>query len=89
MSEPTHQVRHPLTTAERKQLLALACASDRTAWTRAFRPAPPRTPLIAVGTEVMRYLESFSHLIPGRIGRWFRNITFLTNIGRQLGLFRH
>lgn len=87
MSESIDQVRGTLTTAERKQLLALACAADRTAWVHACRPSPPRTPLAAVGSELMRYLEPFSHLIPGRMGKWFRNVTFFANIGRQFGLF--
>lgn len=87
MSEPTDQIRRTLTTAERKQLLALACAADRAAWVNACRPAPPRTPLAAVGDEVMRYLEPFSHLIPGKIGRWVRNLSFFANLGRQFGLF--
>jgi len=76
-----------MTVAERKQLLALACASDRHAWVNACRPAPPRPPLANLGTELLRYLEPFSHLVPGRMGRWFRNITFFTNLGRQFGLF--
>lgn len=87
MSESTDQIRGTLTTAERKQLLALACAADRAAWVHACRPAPPSTPLAAVGNEVMRYLEPFSHLIPGKIGRWVRNFTFFANLGRQFGIF--
>ena len=88
MSESTDQVRDKLTIAERKQLLALACAADRTAWVHACRPARPLTPIAAVGSELLRYLEPFSHLLPGKMGRWFRNISFFTNLGRQFGMFR-
>ncbi len=87
MSESSDKIRSPLTTAERKQLLALACAADRVAWAQACRPAPPSTPLAAVGNEVMRYIEPFSHLIPGKMGRWVRNLSFFANLGRQFGLF--
>ena len=85
MSEQTDQVRDSLTRAERKQLLALACMADRSAWTHACRPAPARSPMAQIATEVLRYLEPFSSLLPGRMGRWLRGASFLTNLGRQFG----
>ena len=85
MSEQIDQVRHPMTLAERKQLLALACAADRAAWVHACRPAPPQNPTARIATEIFSYLEPFSHLLPGRLGRWLRGATFLTNLGRQFG----
>ena len=88
MSEPTDQVHRPLTRAERKQLLALACAADRAAWAQACRPAPARNGVEQIATELFRYVEPFSHLLPGRLGRWVRGASFLTSIGRQLGWLR-
>ena len=85
MSEQTDQIRDPLTREERKRLLTLACAADRSAWIHACRPAPALSPMAQIATEAIRYIEPFTHLIPGRIGRWVRSATFLTNIGRQLG----
>ena len=85
MSEPTDQVRRPLTRAERKQLLILACATDRAAWVHACRPAPARSRVEQIATELLRYVEPFSNLLPGRLGRWFRGASFLTSLGRQLG----
>jgi hypothetical protein len=88
MSEQAHQVRNSLTRTERKQLLALACASDRAAWAHACRPAPPRSPIAQIASEAIRYLEPFSNLLPGRIGRLLRGAGFLTNLGRQFGWLR-
>jgi len=85
MSEQVNQVRSSLTRAERKQLLALACAADRAAWVHACRPAPARSPMMQFANQVFRYIEPFSHLLPGRMGRWLRGASFLTNLGRQLG----
>lgn len=86
MSEQINQVRGSLTREERKQLLALACAADRTAWVHSCRPAPPRSPAAQIANEMFKYIEPFSNLLPGRIGRWVRNISFLTSLGRQFGL---
>ena len=85
MSEQTDQVRNSMTIAERKQLLALACAADRASWVHACRPAPARSPLAQIATEIFGYLQPFSHLLPGRMGKWLRGATFLTNLGRQFG----
>ncbi len=84
MLESTDQIHRILTSrSERKELLVLACQVDREAWRRACRPT--RTPGEQFVRDLLGYLESFSSLLPGRLGRWVRGASFLTNPGRQLG----
>ncbi len=85
MSEQIDQINLPLSRDERKQLLVVSCARDRLAWVNACRPAAPRSPLAQIASEVVNYIEPFSHFLPKRIGKWIRGATFLTTIGRQFG----
>jgi hypothetical protein len=85
MSEQIDQSRHPLSRAERKQLLALACVADRAAWVYACRPAPPSSPVVQIANNVMGYLEPFLGFLPGRVGRWIRGARVVTSVVRQFG----
>jgi hypothetical protein len=85
MSEQINPVHREVTRAERKQLLALACAADRVAWVHSCRPPRVRSPAAQIATEVFKYLEPFSNLLPGRMGKWLRGASVLTSIGRHFG----
>jgi len=74
-----------LSRAERKQLLILACALDRTAWNDACRPAANRSPIGRIAGDLMGLIGPLSHLLPRRLGRWIRGAVFIANLGRQLG----
>jgi hypothetical protein len=83
MSAQPDQNGSPLTRAERKQLLALACAADRSAWQHACRPVATQPGEMA--GRLLSMAEPFVALLPARVGRWLRGAKFFTNIGRQLG----
>lgn len=85
MPAGTDQVVSPMSTAERKQLLVLACTADRAAWVQACAPRPQ--PPLASASRILQLLEPLTVLLPGRIGRWVRKAQFLTKVGRQLGSF--
>jgi len=85
MSEQNHQGVEPLTRAERKELLVLACTSDRLAWLRACRPSPARSPMMNLAASWLGRLEPFSHFLPGRLGRWVRGAVFVAGLERQFG----
>ena len=85
MPEQPAQIRRTLTSrTERKELLVLACAVDRVAWRQASL-APARHPGRQLLHDALGCLEPFSHLLPGRLGRWLRGARFLTQLGRMLG----
>jgi hypothetical protein len=87
MLEQSYQIRGPLTSRQdRKELLVLACTVDRVGWRQACRPTGSPTALLA--RELLGYLETFSSFLPGRLGRWLRGASFLTNLSRQLGWLR-
>lgn len=89
MSEPTDQIVRIVTTRnERKELLILACAADRGAWLAACRQAPARSRGAQLASDLLGYLEPLSSVLPGRLGRWLRGASFLTNLGRQFGWLR-
>lgn len=84
MLEPTAQIHRTLTSRnERKELLILACEVDRVAWRQACRPA--RTPNVQFAFKVLRYLQTFGSILPGRLGRWVRNANLLADVGRMFG----
>lgn len=83
MPEGTDKIDPPLSIAERKQRLVLACMADRAAWAQACEPRPQ--PPLAKAANILKMLEPLTFLIPGRLGRWIRKAGFLTLIGRQLG----
>lgn len=85
MSEQIDQIRNPLTRAQRKQLLVLACAADRARWVHECRPQPNRSPVGRIVTELMGFVEPFSHFLPRRLGGWIRSASFLTGLGRKFG----
>lgn len=86
MPEPTHQDRPALTRDERKQVLVLACAADRSALLQACAPRP--RPPAAVVAQVLHLLDPLLGLIPGLPGRWLRKASFIAHLGRMVGLFR-
>lgn len=85
MPEGTDQNDPPLSLAERKQRLVLACMADRAAWVQACEPRPQ--PPLAMAGSLLKLLEPLTFLLPGKLGRWVRRAEFLTQIGRQLGSF--
>ena len=85
MPEGTDKIDPPLSIAERKQRLVLACMADRAAWAAACEPRPQ--PPLAKAGRIFQLLEPFTVLLPGRIGRWLRKAQFLTKIGRQISSF--
>lgn len=87
MSEFSSTSDFPLSRAERKRLLVLACASDRTALVRACFPKP-RGPLASLASEVLQYVNLVAGFLPGRLGRLLRTFSTAADIGRHLGLFR-
>lgn len=74
----------PISREERKRLLVLACASDRTALVRACFPKP-RGPLASLAQEVLQYVNLISSFLPGRFGRMLRTFATAADIGRHLG----
>ncbi len=87
MLEPTDQIHRIVTSrSERKELLVLACQVDREAWRGACRPTRSRGEQLA--RDLLGYVESLSSFLPGRLGRWVRGASFLTNLGRQFGWLR-
>lgn len=88
MLEPFNQIRHSVTTrTERKELLVLACEVDRAAWRQACRPSGTH-PALQAAQRILGYLEPFTGLLPGRLGRWVRGGGFLLQLGRQFGWLR-
>lgn len=85
MPEGTDKIDSPLSIAERKQRLVLACMADRAAWAQACEPRPQ--PPLAKAGHILKLLEPLTFLLPGRLGRWIRKAEFLTILGRQLGGF--
>ena len=77
----------PISREERKRLLVLACASDRTALVRACFPKP-RGPIASFAGEMLQYAHLVSTFLPGRIGRLLRTLSSAAEIGRHLGLQR-
>ena len=80
--------------AERRMLLAmrkrdamLDCISDRVEWIHACTPAavPPSR---RMASTILHYADIAAAVLPGRIGRLLRTVTFFANIGRQIGLVR-
>jgi len=87
MPESAAQIRRSVTPrTERKELLVLACEVDRASWRQACQPA--RSPGRQLAHDLLGYVETFSSLLPGRLGRWLRGASFLTSLGRQLGWLR-
>lgn len=84
MPKPAHQIDHPLTRDERKELLIVACRADRVAWSHACRPRP-QAPAQLAG-RILHMLEPVISLLPGRVGGWLRGVKNLASIGRQFGL---
>lgn len=85
MPDPTHPLDAPLSLAERKQLLIIACEADRAAWCDACRPRPQ--PPTALLSQALRFVEPVLSLIPGLPGRWLRRIDFVARVVRQFGSF--
>lgn len=89
MPQPDHEVLPRLMTREeRKQLLTLACATDRAAWAEACRPEPGPSRAAQVADRALLFLEPVTGFLPGRIGRWVRRAALLARLGRHLGLMR-
>ena len=91
MSEHTDQILQPvsvMTRSERKHLLVLACTIDRAAWKRACYPAHPKSPAMQLLQRLLPHLETFSFLLPGKLGRLVRSANFFTQLGRQFGWVR-
>jgi hypothetical protein len=78
MPEPTDQIHHQLTPAERKQALIVACHADRAAWQKACAPLP-HLPLQAM-RRVLKFIEPFTSLLPGRLGRWLNHASFFVRL---------
>lgn len=87
MSDSSAPTDFPISREERKRLLVLACASDRTALVRACFPKP-RGPLASLAGEIMQYVNIVSTFLPGRIGRLLRTLSSAAEIGRHLGWLR-
>lgn len=85
MSQSNHPVDGSMSREQRKQLLVLACETDRAAWSAACRPRP--LPPAAMAGRVLHLLEPLLTLVPGLPGRWLRKMNFFANIGRLAGLF--
>ena len=68
MSESTAQIRRTLTSRnERKELLVLACEVDGVAWHQACKPT--RGPGLQFTLRMLRHVQTFGSLVPGRLGR--------------------
>lgn len=78
----------PLTLAERKKLLVLACTADRAAWLQACRPRAAQGPLARLTEELLRYADLLGPWVPGRLGRWLRNAGLLFRLARGFGGLR-
>ena len=88
MPEQPAQLRRALTSrAERKELLALACAVDRHAWRQATL-APVQRPGSRLLGDLLGYCEPFMPLLPERLGRWLRGATLLSHLGQAFGWLR-
>lgn len=70
---------------ERKQQLVLACMTDRLAWVQACEPAP-QPPLARAG-QIIHMLEPIIGMLPGRVGRWFRNAHFIGSLLPTVGKY--
>jgi hypothetical protein len=69
-----------LTLAERRQRLALACQLDRLNLQLALRPSP----LEKLSINLLEKLAPIAPHLPGRVGKWVRQIMRGTSLVRSL-----
>lgn len=79
------QIDHPLSSAERKTRLVLACMADRLAWCHACQPQPP--PPTQLASQVLELINPLLAFLPRRISRWLRGAHLLAKMNRQFHWF--
>jgi hypothetical protein len=67
---------HPLTLAEKRERLALACQLDRLNLRLAMRP----TPLERISLTLLEKVAPLVPHLPGKVGKWARSIMRGTNL---------
>jgi hypothetical protein len=70
----------PLSVAERRQRLALACELDRLRLQMALRPSP----LEKMSIQLFERLAPLAPHLPGRVGKWIRQIMRGTSLVRSV-----